>query len=265
MHGHFTDFVQKQGAALGLFKQTLLIAVRAGKGAFFVAKQHVLDQVFRHGGAIEGHKRTACTGRRLVQHPGHDFFARTGWTNQQGRHIGLCHFFGQGQQVLAGWIHKHHMAHGLNDGANAWGAQVGVQAQPRSAAHIVCGQDRHRTALAGFYCQLERLTLDTRHHGCGQSCFLQQLLHGLQAGDIQTQVQHHHGRIGRLRNQRFERGDRHQGPATGVQGLAVLGAQGFFRVQPEGQRGRCSNWLHGVASHSVGMCKATLVPAFLSF
>jgi hypothetical protein len=46
-----------------------------------------------------------------------------------------------------------------------------------------------------------------------------------------------------------------------MQGLAVLRAQRFFRVQPKGQRGRCRRWLHGVASHSVGTCKATLVPA----
>jgi hypothetical protein len=49
-----------------------------------------------------------------------------------------------------------------------------------------------------------------------------------------------------------------------MQGLAVLGAQRFFRVQPKGQRGRCRRWLHGVASHSDGTCKATLVPAFNS-
>jgi hypothetical protein len=50
-----------------------------------------------------------------------------------------------------------------------------------------------------------------------------------------------------------------------MQGLAVLRAQRFFRVQPKGQRGRCRRWLHGVASHSDGTCKATLVPALKIF
>ena len=68
VHGHLANFVQKQGAALGLFKQTLLIAVGARECAFVVTKQHVFDQVFRHGGTVQGHERTTGTARSFVQH-----------------------------------------------------------------------------------------------------------------------------------------------------------------------------------------------------
>ena len=61
VHGHLANFVQKQGAALGLLKQTLLLTVSASEGPFFVAKQHVFDQVFWHGRAVERDKRAMGT------------------------------------------------------------------------------------------------------------------------------------------------------------------------------------------------------------
>ena len=111
--GHFANFVQKHGAAMGLFEQAFVLFVRAGECAFVMAKQHVFDQVLGQGRAIEGHKRAFGTGRRFVQHTGQYFFACTGGAHQQGGHFGLGHALGQGQQLLADRVHKHKAAWGL--------------------------------------------------------------------------------------------------------------------------------------------------------
>ena len=113
MHGHLANLIQKQCPALRLFKQTLLLAVCACKRAFFVAKQHIFDQVFGHGRAIERDKRTMGATRCFMQHPCQHFFAGTGRPDQQSCDIGMGHFSGQCQQVLAGRVDKHDMAHGL--------------------------------------------------------------------------------------------------------------------------------------------------------
>ena len=260
VHGHFADFIQKQGAALGLLEQAFLFAVGASEGPFVMTKQHVFDQVVWHGRAVECHKGATGSARSFVQHTRQHFFARTRGAHQQGRNVGLCDSFGQSQQVLTGRIDKHHAAHGLNGGACRVGAQVVVQSQPRGGAHIVAGQHGHGATTARFHGQLQFMSVNACHHRQTQACLLQQLLHRLQSCHVHTQVQNHDGSIRRLRQQHVQRVDGHQSPAAVVQGLAVLGAQRCFRVQPKGQRGRCSSWLHRVASHFVSMCKATLVP-----
>ena len=226
-----------------------------------MTKQHVFDQVVWHGRAVEGHKGAAGSARGFMQHTGQHFLARTRGAYQQGSDFGLCNSFGQSQQVLTGRIDKHDVAHGLGAGASHVLVEQVVQTHPRSAAGVTSGQHGQGARLTGLHSQLQFLALHPRDDGGVQPRLLQKLLNRLQTGHIHTQVQHHHGRIGRVRHQGVECVHRHQRPAAGVQGLAVLGAHRFFRVQPKGQRGRCRSWLHGVASHSDGTCKATLVPA----
>ena len=236
VHGHLADLVQEQGAALGLLKQTLLLTVCARESAFFVTKQHVFDQIFWHGRAIECDKWAFGAARGLVQHAGQHFFARAGRADQQGGHIGLRHFLGHGQQVLAGRVYKHHVAHRLRCQADGAGVELIVQTQPRSLAYILSGQHRECARLRGFYGQVQRLALDTTHHWDAQASILQKLLNGFEARHISREVQHHHGRIGGLGQQVVESVDWHHGPAAQLQSLAVLGAQGCFGVQPKGQR-----------------------------
>ena len=57
---HLGNFIQKQRAALGLFKQALVFFHGAGEGAFLMAKQHVFNHLLGHGGAVQSHKRPAC-------------------------------------------------------------------------------------------------------------------------------------------------------------------------------------------------------------
>ena len=56
VHGHLANFVQEDGAAVGLFKQTFVLFQSASKSALLVTEQHVFDQVLWHGRAVEGHE-----------------------------------------------------------------------------------------------------------------------------------------------------------------------------------------------------------------
>ena len=237
VHGHLANFVQKQGAALGLLEQAFLFAVSPGEGPFFVTKQHVFDQVFRHGCAIERHKRALCAAGSFVQHAGQNLFARACGAHQQSGHIGVGDFFGQGQQVLAGGVDKHHIAHGLRRLAGCGRDELVVQSLPRGGANILCGQHGQRACLGGFNSQVQGLAVDAADHGQVEAGVLQELLHGFEPRHLQIQVQHHHGRIGGMGQQVVQGVHGHHSPAADLQCMAVLGAQGCFGVQPKGQRG----------------------------
>ena len=56
-HRHVADFVQHQGAALGRLEQAAVAASCAGESAFLVAEQFGLEQVLRHGAAVDRDKR----------------------------------------------------------------------------------------------------------------------------------------------------------------------------------------------------------------
>ena len=62
MNRHFANFVQEQGAAVGLFKQATVVFLGTRKGAFFVAKQHVVNQLLGQGRAVQADKGSTGTG-----------------------------------------------------------------------------------------------------------------------------------------------------------------------------------------------------------
>ena len=49
MRWHLSDFVQEQGATVGLFEAALAILQRAGKRTFAVAKEHGIGEFLRYG------------------------------------------------------------------------------------------------------------------------------------------------------------------------------------------------------------------------
>ena len=51
--GHLGDFIQEQGAALGLAEQSLPVGVGTRESAFLGAKQFAFDQLARQRGAID--------------------------------------------------------------------------------------------------------------------------------------------------------------------------------------------------------------------
>ena len=53
---HLGNFVQEDGAAVGHLELAELAGDGPGERAFFVAKQFGFQQMFRQGGAVDGHK-----------------------------------------------------------------------------------------------------------------------------------------------------------------------------------------------------------------
>ena len=58
---HVADFIEKQRAALGLFKAATAHGLRTGKRATFVTKQLAFQQLLGNGCGIDGNKRAVGT------------------------------------------------------------------------------------------------------------------------------------------------------------------------------------------------------------
>ena len=55
--GHFANFIEKNGAPLCLFKDTLVAFFGIGKSAFLVTKELVFQQVFRYSSTVDWFER----------------------------------------------------------------------------------------------------------------------------------------------------------------------------------------------------------------
>jgi len=78
---HFADFIEKQGAAMGRFKQAGVTATTGtGERAFFVAEQFRFQQGFGNRTAIDGDKRFAVGARIFAMNRlRHHFLAGAGF------------------------------------------------------------------------------------------------------------------------------------------------------------------------------------------
>ena len=81
--GQFADFVQEQRAAVGDLEQADPVIVGAGEGAFAVAEQLALDQVFGQRAAIDGDERHVASRALVVHGAGHQFLAGAGFAADQ--------------------------------------------------------------------------------------------------------------------------------------------------------------------------------------
>jgi hypothetical protein len=76
--GHFSNFVQEDGAAVSLLEiASLPTAVGRSESPFFIAEQFSLDKSIRDGGAVDCQIRFSFSRALLVNLPGDDFFARS--------------------------------------------------------------------------------------------------------------------------------------------------------------------------------------------
>ena len=88
---HFTDFVEKQGAAVGLLELSgQATAAGPRKGALTVAKQFAGQQFAGQCAAIDGDEGAFRLAARLVDGPREDFLAGTGFPEQQDRQVERC-------------------------------------------------------------------------------------------------------------------------------------------------------------------------------
>ena len=86
--GNFGDFVEEQRAAVGQLEAALALHRRAGEGAFFVAEEFALEEVFRHGGAVDLDIGLVLAQAFFVQRAGDDFLARAAFALDQHGGIG---------------------------------------------------------------------------------------------------------------------------------------------------------------------------------
>jgi hypothetical protein len=84
----FADFVQKQGAALGLLEAAGQRARRPGESATFMAEELGLEQTLGHRRAIDVHEGRAGPPAGLMDGPREKFLAGAGLAQQQHRHVG---------------------------------------------------------------------------------------------------------------------------------------------------------------------------------
>ena len=90
---HVANFIQKERAALGLFKASTTCGLRAGEGAALVAKQFTFQQILRNGCGVDGHKwpfvARVSARRVLVQGACNQFFATATLACDHDRDIAL--------------------------------------------------------------------------------------------------------------------------------------------------------------------------------
>ncbi len=82
---HVADFIQEQGAAIGLLETADVALLRAGEGAGLVAEQFALQQFGGNGGGVERDEGLARARRFLVQRAGNELLAGTGFAIDQHR------------------------------------------------------------------------------------------------------------------------------------------------------------------------------------
>ena len=89
---HITDFIQKNGAAVRLFKPPLALPGSTSEGPFLVAEQFAFKQVFWQCRTIDRHQwPRAMRSRGLMNRLGHHLFARTRLAVEQNRRVGRSH------------------------------------------------------------------------------------------------------------------------------------------------------------------------------
>ena len=81
-----TDFIQKEGAAMGQLKSTNSVGHRPGESPLAMSKQFAFQQILGNGGTVDGHEMGRGALRLIVQGACDQFLARATLTcDQHGR------------------------------------------------------------------------------------------------------------------------------------------------------------------------------------
>ncbi len=79
----FADFIEKQGAAVGDLEEAGLLLDGAGEGAFFVAEEFALEQVFGDGAAVDGDEGVLPPLAVVMDRLGDQFLAGAAFAGHQ--------------------------------------------------------------------------------------------------------------------------------------------------------------------------------------
>ena len=108
---HVSDFVQEQGAAIGLLKAATACGLRTGESAALVAEEFAFQQILGYGRCVDGHKRPAGTRAVFVQCAGHQFLARARFAGNQHGDDALAQATYGAKHVLHGGGLPQHFRH----------------------------------------------------------------------------------------------------------------------------------------------------------
>jgi len=89
-HRHIADLIEHQCTAVSGHEQSTVRARGACEGAFLMAEQLGLEQVLRHGAAVDGDEGFIATRARLVDGAGQQFFTCAAFTGDQDACIGAA-------------------------------------------------------------------------------------------------------------------------------------------------------------------------------
>ena len=87
---HFSDFIEKQRAAVGQFEAARLVLQRAGKRASHVTEEFALEQVVGHGAAIHLDEGATLPRALVVSSASDEFLAHTAFSGDEHRCTGRC-------------------------------------------------------------------------------------------------------------------------------------------------------------------------------
>ena len=90
--GQLSDFIQKDGPAVGRLEPTEASLERSGERALFMPEQFRRNQRLRNRGAIDANERTTRPPGAIMDRTGDELFTRSGLTLDQNRRVGRRHF-----------------------------------------------------------------------------------------------------------------------------------------------------------------------------
>jgi hypothetical protein len=125
-----------------------VLANRAGEGTLHVAEQFALQQVLRHGAAVDGHERTIATVAGLVDGASQQLFAGAALASDHDARIGAGHHVSLSHALF------HHSAARDDFAAPVFG-RIGEAGNLQRLLHLVeqlllvdrLGEERERAAL----------------------------------------------------------------------------------------------------------------------
>ena len=160
-HVHFGDFVEQQGAAVGLLELADAAAGGAGEGAFLVAEQFRFQQVFGDGRAVDGDERLFSARRAAVHVARQHFLAGAAFAGDQHRGVGRGDLLGELDHLRHRRVTPDHFARIGGDGGEHRRDQLRIGRQRDvflgagvdgvdSGARVIgdaAGDDRHMDAF----------------------------------------------------------------------------------------------------------------------
>ena len=181
---HLRDFVQQQGAAIGLLELADAAGQRAGEGALLVTEQFAFQQVLGDGGAVDRDERLGGPAGLLVDVAGDHLLTRTAFAGDQDGGVGGRHLVGELQHGLHGRIAHHHRAVVVGHGGENRGDQLGVRRQGNEllgpGADRRGGLGRLGADPAGHHRHPDALGLV----GCDQGGDVEVIVHQQQVGPL---------------------------------------------------------------------------------